>query len=137
MLKILNLFTRILNVIFSNGEKRLKFAIENIVYIALAVLCAWGAYKLIGNVSGILSAESCSAESAGMAGLNILGIIVCISTGIYTLVAGVASQAVLLVFSLIGTVISHTRGKNLVAFLIALISLGACAVSCLYLFGVI
>ncbi len=138
MLKILKVFTRILDVILGDGDKRLKLAIENILYIVFTVVCAWGAYRLISYVSVTVSdTANCSAESAGLTALAIIGIISCVLAGVYTLVAGLASQAVLLVFGLLGTLISRSRGKNFVAFLIALISLGVCAVIALYLFGII
>ncbi len=138
MSKIFNVFNRILDVITADGDKRLRFAIENVIYVAFAVICAWGAYKLIDYVSfSIPSIETCASTETAYNALAILGIIVCICTGIYTLVAGVVTQAVLLVFSLLGSIFSSSRGKNFLSFIIALISLGACAVVGLWLFGVI
>ncbi len=137
MLKILKVFTRILDVIMADGEKRLKLAIENVIYVAFALVCAWGTYKLISYVSDSFSAlkASCTAEGAGYIALAILGIISCVIAGVYALIAGIVSQAALLVFSLLGTIVSKSRSKNFIAFIIALISLGACALGALWLFG--
>ncbi len=138
MLKILNVFSRILDVIFSDGNKRLKLAVENVIYMAFTVVCAWGAYELIQYLSEELSvAGSCSSENAGYCLLAVVGVITCIGTGIYTLIAGVASQAVLLVLALLGSLISLSRGKNFLAFIIALVSLVAACVGALLLFGIL
>ena len=137
MFKILRLFNRIISVIFCNGEKRLKLAVENIAFVALAVVCAWGAYELIGKVQSIFAVGEFNAETIGIIVAIIIGIIVCFSTGIYALIAGIVSQAVLLAFAIVGIVLSRSRDKNFFAFLIALISLGVSIVICLYLLNVI
>ncbi len=136
MLKILKVFSRILDVVTCDGKKRFKLAIENVFYMVFAVVCAWGAYELIDYVNEI-SANGCTCEDAGMGALAILGILICIGTGIYTLIAGIASQLVLLVCALLGSILSTTRGKNFAAFIIALLSLAVCVVGGLFLFGII
>ncbi len=138
MFKILNVLTKVVDVIFSTGRERRKTAIVNLIFMGFAVLCAWGFYELYLITSGNLTMEGgCSKELAGETIGAIFGMIVCLFTGIYALIAGIVTQAVLLVFSFLGIIISRQRGANAVAFLIALISLGAVAVGVLFLFNII
>ncbi len=138
MAKILNVFSRVLDVIMADGHKRLKFAIENMIYMAFAVVCAWGAFELISYVSeSLATASGCACDNTGYVSLAICGIIICIAVGLYMLIAGIVSQAVLLIFALLGSLLSSTRGKNFLSFILALVSLAVCAVGALLIFRII
>ncbi len=138
MTKILAIFTKIVDVIFASGEERLKTAITNVLFIGIAVACAWGCYELAHVVSeNAASAQNCSSTLAAETFGAIVGIIFCFSTGLYALISGIVTQAVLLIFALIGIIISKERGKNAIAFLIALATLAGAIVGYLFLIGVL
>ncbi len=138
MLKILNVFKKILDVIMASGRERRKISIINVIYMAFAVLCAWGIYKLAGLISAqATNADGgCSCDNAGQIVGYALAIFLCATTGLYALIAGLVSQVVLVVFAFLGCFFSRERGANFVALLIAILSLGAATVGGLFLFGI-
>ncbi len=138
MFKILKVLTRVIDVIMTDSEKKRKYAIENILFMAVAVVCAWGAKELIEYLSVNLSQEGgCTTAGAGYIFLAGAGTLVCVFTGAYTLIAGVLSQAVLVVFCLLRSLIGANKAKNFITFIIALLSLVVVAVGALILFKVI
>ncbi len=122
MLKALNFIHRLIAVCTADGKKRIKLALQNVLYMAVAVLCFFLLTKLLGGRFGGDGGKKFAVWLASWLGIILLFIL----TLEFTLL-GVISQVLLFVCAFIGIFTSSQKGKNAVALVICLASFAAVA----------
>lgn len=106
----------------AGGGKRVFYALLHIVAVVLAFAAGYGAYWLFANFSDLLS------QNLLIILIFIPGVIVCVGAAILFFLQGAVAQVILIVFAAIGIKDPEERAGNIVALLIAVLSLVALGV---------
>lgn len=106
----------------AGGGKRVFYALLHIVAVVLAFAAGYGAYWLFANFSNLLS------QNLLIILIFIPGVIVCVGAAILFFLQGAVAQVILIVFAAIGIKDPEERAGNIVALLIAVLSLVALGV---------
>ncbi len=119
MLKGLNFIHRFIDVCSADGKRRIKLALQNILYILLSAVCFWLLIKVYDSRFG--------GDTDKKFALWLLAWIAVIALAVLTLeflLLGGISQILLFFCALFGIFSSEQKGKNAIAFLLALLSFG-------------
>ena len=106
----------------AGGGKRVFYALLHIVAVVLAFAAGYGAYWLFANFSNLLS------QNLLFILIFIPAVIVCVGAAILFFLQGAVAQVILIVFAAIGIKDPEERAGNIVALLIAVLSLVALGV---------
>ncbi len=106
----------------AGGGKRVFYALLHIVAVVLAFAAGYGAYWLFANFSNLLS------QNLLIILIFIPAVIVCVGAAILFFLQGAVAQVILIVFAAIGIKDPEERAGNIVALLIAVLSLVALGV---------
>lgn len=110
MKSVLNIFRHISDMIACGGSKRIVYAFLNILSMALGIGFAWCAIYCVGLIDG-------TSIILGIAGLLISG-----ALAVFTVLYGFIGQFALIFIAGAGMFKADERGKNFVAFIIALVT---------------
>ena len=106
----------------AGGGKRVFYALLHIVAVVLAFAAGYGAYWLFANFSNLLS------QNLLFILIFIPAVIVCVGAAILFFLQGAVAQVILIVFAAIDIKDPEERAGNIVALLIAVLSLVALGV---------
>lgn len=106
----------------AGGGKRVFYALLHIVAVVLAFAAGYGAYWLFANFSDLLS------QNLLIILIFIPAVIVCVGAAILFFLQGAVAQVILIVFAAVGIKDPEERAGNIVALLIAVLSLVALGV---------
>ena len=110
MKSVVNIFRHISDMIACGGSKRIVYAFLNILAMALGIGFAWCAIYCVGLIDG-------TSIILGIAGLLISG-----ALAVFTVLYGFIGQFALIFIAGAGMFKADERGKNFVAFIIALVT---------------
>ena len=119
-LKIINFIGYIAKISLSEGRKRVSYALLNIVLLVVAFFSLIGvrwSFNYMLNTSFVI---------------GLLVLIITIAFLVYSSLMGVVSQIALLFVSLFGSFRKEGRKYNIIAFILALVSLSAVVVGAIF-----
>ena len=122
MRELFRFIHHISNMGSAGGGKRVFYALLHIVAVVLAFAAGYGAYWLFANFSNLLS------QNLLFILIFIPAVIVCAGAAILFFLQGAVAQVILIVFAAIGIKDPEERAGNIVALLIAVLSLVALGV---------
>lgn len=110
MKSLLNIVRHISDMVGCGGGKRIVYAFLNVLSMALGIAFAWCAIYCVGLIDG-------TSIILGIAGLLISG-----ALAVFTVLYGFIGQFALIFIAGAGMFKADERGKNFVAFIIALVT---------------
>ncbi len=119
MLGKLNFIKRIGDILCGSGKQRRKLAIENVLYVIFAFVCAFLLVKLFQN----RTSETISCENANKWFWAWIGIFACAVGAIEFLLLGVISQIVMFFCTLFPMFDPERREDNVAPFAISLLTI--------------